>query len=153
VVTRADVVLPVVTRLLLGPSVMVAAALIVKGYGDVGDGFAAGMVVSLAIALRYIALGAEGAEEALPPLRFSPHAAVGGLLICLAVGFAPVAFGKPMFTHAPGHGEHVVTFGTLELFTPLLFDVGLFFLVVGVMTVLLHQFGHPDAETEEGGSR
>ncbi|MFF2028331.1 MnhB domain-containing protein [Streptomyces sp. NPDC058171] len=80
-------VLAVVARLLLGPSLMVAAALIVKGYTDVGDGFAAGMVVALAIALCYVALGAASAEKALPPLRYAPQLAVAGLLLSLAVGF------------------------------------------------------------------
>ena len=35
------------------------AAIIVKGYTDVGDGFSAGVIVALAIALRYVTLGRE----------------------------------------------------------------------------------------------
>lgn len=146
---RNDVMLRVVARLLLGPSIMVAAALIVKGYNDVGDGFAAGMVVALAIALCYVALGAAGVEDALPPLRYAPRLAVGGLLISLAVGFGPLLLGESLFTHHPGPGQHVVTVGSLELFTPLLFDIGVFMLVVGVMTVLLHQFADPDRGSED----
>ena len=46
-----DVVVRVVARMLLGPSLVVAAALIVKGYAEVGDGFAAGVIVALAIGL------------------------------------------------------------------------------------------------------
>ena len=41
---------------LLGPALMVAAAIIVKGYTDAGDGFSAGVIVTLAIAVRYVAL-------------------------------------------------------------------------------------------------
>ncbi|CAM2836063.1 sodium:proton antiporter [Mycobacterium intermedium] len=155
---RRDVVLRVVARVLLGPSLMVAAALIVKGYVDVGDGFAAGMVVALAVALSYVALGAAQAEERLPLLRFAPHAAVGGLLISLVVGFAPLIFEKPLFSHFPGPGQRVVTIGSLELFTPLIFDIGVFLLVFGVMTMLLHQFGDPEDpvrrpadDVDEGG--
>lgn len=146
---RASVAIRVVARLLLGPSIMVAAALIIKGYTDVGDGFAAGMVVALAIALCYVAFGAADAERLLPPLRYSPHIAVGGLLLSLAVGFFPVLYDEPLFSHEPGPGEHVTTFGSLELFTPLLFDLGIFLLVVGVMTVLLHQFAEPDAHAAD----
>ena len=36
-------VLEVVAPRLLGPAVMFAAAIIVKGYADVGDGFSAGV--------------------------------------------------------------------------------------------------------------
>ncbi|CCH88428.1 Na+/H+ antiporter [Modestobacter italicus] len=135
-----DVVLRVVARLLLGPSVVVAISLIVKGYTDVGDGFAAGVVVALAIAVVYVALGATAAERALPFLRYAPHLMVAGLLLDIGTGFFPLLTGEPVFSHRPGPGAHVHTFGALELFTPLLFDLGLFLLVVGVLTVLLHQF-------------
>jgi len=145
-VSRPDTVLREVARVLWGPSLVVAAGLIVKAYSEVGDGFAAGVVVSLVIALFYVALGAEGAERALPFLRFAPRLAVGGLLLALVDGFFPLLLGEPPFTHHPGPGEHVPAFGALELFTPLVFDLGVFLLVLGVLTVLLHQLADPDSE-------
>jgi multicomponent Na+:H+ antiporter subunit B len=141
-----DSVVRVVARQLPGPSLMVAASLIVKGYAEVGDGFAAGVIVALAIALTYIALGAEGAEAALPMLRHAPKLAVGGLLLALASGFFPLALGQPPLTHRPGPGEHVTKIGALELFTPLLLDIGVFLLVVGVLTMLLHHLSRPRGE-------
>jgi multisubunit Na+/H+ antiporter MnhB subunit len=131
-------------RLLLGPSLIGGAALIVKGYADTGDGFAAGVVVSLAIAFCYVAFGATGAEAAVPALRHTPVLMVGGLLLGLAVGFFPLALGQPPFSHLPAPGQHVTTVGALELFTPLGFDVAVFLLVVGVLTILLHQLGNPN---------
>lgn len=132
-------VLDVVAPRLLGPAVMVAAAIIVKGYSDVGDGFSAGVIVALAIALRYITLGPERAERSLPALRHAPGAAALGLLTALAVGFFPVAFGDPPFTHLPAPGEDVVTIGTLELVTAVAFDVGLFVLVAAILTTLIRE--------------
>jgi multicomponent Na+:H+ antiporter subunit B len=140
VVRRTNVVLWSVARLLWSPSLVVAASLIVKGYADVGDGFSAGVVVALAIALFYVALGASVAERALPFLRYAPWLVVAGLLMSIGTGFFPLVFGEPIFSHLPRPGAHVVTVGSLEMFTPLLFDLGLFMLVVGVLTVLLHQF-------------
>ena len=87
---------------------MVAAAIIVKGYTDVGDGFSAGVIVALAIGLRYVTLGPGRAERSLPILRHAPAVAAGGLLIALAVGFARCCVGDPPFTHLPGPGEDVV---------------------------------------------
>ena len=49
-------------------------------------------------------------------------------------------------SHRPGPGEHVVTIGAFELFTPLVLDIGVFLLVVGVLTVLLHQMAREDDE-------
>jgi len=49
-------------------------------------------------------------------------------------------------THQPGPGEHVIKIGTAELFTPLVFDVGIFLLVVAVLTVLVHQLAHREED-------
>jgi multisubunit Na+/H+ antiporter MnhB subunit len=134
-----SVIVEVVAPRLLGPAVMVAAAIIVKGYVDVGDGFSAGVVVALAVALRYVTLGAGRAERSLPVLRHAPAIAAGGLLLALAVGFFPVVVGEPPFTHYPRPGEDVVRIGTLELTTAVLFDVGVFLLVAGALVEVIHQ--------------
>jgi multisubunit Na+/H+ antiporter MnhB subunit len=128
---------------------MFAAAIIVKGYTDVGDGFSAGVIVALAIALRYITFGPRRAELSLPILRHAPVVAAAGLLIALAVGFFPVVLGEPPFTHHPGPGEHVVKLGTLELITAVAFDIGVFLLVCGVLVTLVHHL----ARLVEGDTR
>lgn len=134
-----SIVLDVIAPRLLGPAVMVAAAIIVKGYTDVGDGFSAGVIVALAISLRYITFGPRRAELSLPILRHAPVVAAGGLLLALAVGFLPVVAGDPPFTHRPGPGEDVVKLGTLELISAVAFDIGVFLLVCGVLVTLVHQ--------------
>ena len=137
-----SVVLETVAPRLLGPAVMVAAAIIVKGYSDVGDGFSAGVIVGLAIALRYVTLGADRAERSLPVLRYAETAAAAGLLLALAVGFFPILRGDPPFTHLPAPGADVVQLGTLELVTAIAFDVGLFVLVTGALAALMHELAH-----------
>jgi multicomponent Na+:H+ antiporter subunit B len=127
---------------LLAPALMVAAAILVKGYADVGDGFSAGVIVALAIALRYITLGAERAERTLRILRRAPAVAAAGLLIALAVGFAGVLWGDPPFTHRPGPGEDVIRIGTLELISAVAFDVGVFMLVAASLSMLVHHLAH-----------
>jgi multisubunit Na+/H+ antiporter MnhB subunit len=142
-------VIEIVAPRLLGPAVMVAAAIIVKGYTDVGDGFSAGVIVALAISLRYVAFGTEGAERSLPILRHAPVVAAAGLLFALAVGFFPVALGDPPFTHEPRPGEHVVKLGTLELISAVAFDLGVFALVCGTLVTLVHHL----ARLVEGARR
>jgi multisubunit Na+/H+ antiporter MnhB subunit len=132
-------VIEVIAPRLLGPALMVALALIVKGYTDVGDGFSAGVIVALAIALRYVALGRERAESTLPILRHAPIVAAAGLLTALAIGAFPVVSGDPPFTHLPAPGDPVVKIGTLELVTAVAFDLGLFLLVTGLLVTLVHQ--------------
>ena len=96
-----SVVIEVIAPRLLGPALMVALALIVKGYTDVGDGFSAGVIVALAIALRYIALGRERAERSLPILRHAPRRSrPPGCWSALAVGVLPGGARRPA-VHPP----------------------------------------------------
>ncbi|RKQ93203.1 multisubunit sodium/proton antiporter MrpB subunit [Solirubrobacter pauli] len=133
-----NAIIEVVAPRLLGPAVMVAAAIIVKGYTDVGDGFSAGVIVALAISLRYITYGPRRAERSLPILRHAPVIAAGGLVLALLVGFAPIVFGDPPFTHWPAPDAEVVKLGTLELITAVAFDIGVFLLVCGALVTLVH---------------
>jgi multicomponent Na+:H+ antiporter subunit B len=142
-------VIEVIAPRLLGPALMVAAGILVKGYTDVGDGFSAGVIVALAIGLRYITRGPAEAEAGMPVLRHAPVIAAGGLLLALAVGFFPVFAGEPPFKHLPRPGAHVTTVGTLEMSTAVAFDVGVFLLVTGVLVTLIHQLSSLVWEADE----
>jgi multisubunit Na+/H+ antiporter MnhB subunit len=148
-------VLDIVVPRLLAPAVMLAIALIVKGYNDVGEGFSAGVIVALAAALRYVALGRRRADLTLPIARRADVIAAIGLLIALGFGFSGVAFGLPPFTHQPPPVAPVVTIGTLELTTAVGFDVGLFLLVLGNLVVLVrHLTGlMPERDVDPRGDR
>ena len=145
-------VIDVVATRLLAPAVMLAAALIVKGYTDVGEGFSAGVIVALAVGIRYVTLGRARADMTLGIARRAHVVAAAGLLIALAFGFAGVVFGEPPFTHLPRPGEPVVRIGTLELTTAIGFDVGLFLLVSGSLVVLVRNLTGliADGESEPG---
>jgi hypothetical protein len=54
-----------------------------------------------------------------------------GLALALAVALVPVLRGLPILTHWPPPGAPVVHFGTIETITAVLFDIGVFLLVVG----------------------
>ncbi len=122
---------------LVRPALMVGAAIIVKGYTDVGDGFSAAVIVALAVAIRYVVLGPVVAEETMPWTRNAGGIAVIGLLIALGAGFFGVLLGNPPFTHWPPPGEAVQKIGTLELTTAFAFDVGLFILVTGMLVLMI----------------
>jgi multisubunit Na+/H+ antiporter MnhB subunit len=117
-------------RLLLLPTLMVAAAILVKGYAEVGDGFGAGVIATLGILLQYTALGHREARR-LPPVRVAPAIGVAGLVLALLVAFVPTARGAAIMTHSPPPGGAVIHLGTIELLTAVLFDVGVFLLVFG----------------------
>jgi len=119
-----------VSRILLLPTFMIAFAVMIKSYADIGDGFSAGVIASLGILLQGIAFGADEFDR-LPLVRYAPLAAIAGVFIALCIAFGPVVAGKPILTHWPPAGGEVVHFGALEFFTPLLFDAGVFLVVFG----------------------
>ena len=131
VLTRA------VARLILAPTLVIAVAVLVKGYADVGDGFSAGVIAAVAILIQYLAFGRDQAERALP-LKLIPPAAFAGLLAALALAFWPTVRGDPIFTHVPPPGSDVVKLGTLELITAVVFDVAVFLLVLGAVVGIIH---------------
>jgi multisubunit Na+/H+ antiporter MnhB subunit len=134
-----------VARLLLPSSLVVAAAILVKGYSSVGDGFSAGVVAALGISCQYLAFGRREADRLLPA-RIAPIGTIGGLTILLAVTFSSVARGKPLLTHAPAPGSEVVHLGTLELLTAFAFDLGVFLLVFGSVVGILRTVALARAE-------
>jgi multicomponent Na+:H+ antiporter subunit B len=144
----SSVLTRMVARLLLVPVLMVAAAVLVKGYVDVGDGFAAGVIAALGVLLQYLAFGRAAVERALP-VRRAAQLAIGGLLAALAVVFVPVLAGRAPLQHAPAPGGKVVHLGSLELLTAVAFDVGVFALVLGLAVAFIQLIvGTP---VEEGG--
>lgn len=124
-----------VTRLIVPVTIVVGLAILIKGYRDTGDGFAAGVIVSLGTMLAYVAFGFDETEKALP-LRYAPIVAMAGLTLALAVAFIPVLIGDPILTHYPRPGGDVAHFGTLEGITAVAFDAGIFLLVVGALTTM-----------------
>jgi multisubunit Na+/H+ antiporter MnhB subunit len=119
-----------IARLLLLPTLMVAAAIFVKGYSDVGDGFGAGVIATLGILLQYTALGRAEARK-LPLIRSAPWLSLLGLIIALGVAIVPVVRGQPIMTHSPPPGASVIHLGSVELLTAVAFDAGVTLLVIG----------------------
>jgi hypothetical protein len=73
--------------------------------------------------------------------------AVTGVAIALAVTFVPVLRGLPVLTNWPPPDAPVIHFGSLELITAFLFDVGVFMLVLGFSVTSLSLLSR--AETRE----
>jgi multisubunit Na+/H+ antiporter MnhB subunit len=133
----ATVLTQTVARLVLAPVLVIAVAILVNGYAQVGDGFSAGVIAALGLLLQYLAFGREEAERLLR-LRYLPAAALVALLAALALALAPMLRGDPLFTHYPRAGADVVEIGRLEAITAVAFDVAVFVLVVGAVVGIVH---------------
>ncbi|MCA9877151.1 MAG: MnhB domain-containing protein, partial [Thermomicrobiales bacterium] len=102
-----------ITRLLFAPTLMVAFAVLVKGYVGGGDGFAAGIIAGLAFLMQFLAFGERRVRRSLHT-KYAPVVAMCGLALALACTFGPVLRGLPVLTHWPPPGAEVLHFGSLE---------------------------------------
>jgi multisubunit Na+/H+ antiporter MnhB subunit len=138
-----------IARLLLAPILVVAVAVLVKGYADTGDGFAAAVIAAFGVLLQYVASGQQAAERIISA-RQMPLVSASGLLLALLVTFLPVLGGAPPLTHAPAPGAAVIHLGTLELLTAVAFDVGVFLLVFGFAVGVIDLIARLGAKNHDG---
>lgn len=117
-------------RILFLPMILVAIGVLVKGYADIGDGFSAGVIASLAVILQGVAFGADEFDR-LPLVRYASVGTFCGLGVALLTAFIPVLRGDPIFTHRPAANAAVTHFGSLEFITAVAFDIGVFLIVFG----------------------
>jgi multicomponent Na+:H+ antiporter subunit A len=123
-------------ELLLGPAqrllapviVVLAGFLFVRGHDEPGGGFIAALVTGTAVALGGLSGG--GGLRVARGLRPIPLVAAG-LLVCVGIGLAVMAAGRPFLSPVKG------PFG---LSTSLLFDAGVYVLVLGVMVTAINRF-------------
>ena len=134
-----------VARGLLAPTLVVATAILVKGYAAVGDGFAAGVVAALGILLQFLAFGRDAVAAALP-IDLAPAIASTGLAVAVAVLTVPMLLGGAPLEHWPPPGEEPIHIGSLELISAVAFDVGVFLLVLGSAVAIIDALTAPAEE-------
>ena len=144
-----SVAVQAVANLMLAPILVVAAAVLVKGYADTGDGFAGGAIAAAALLLQYVAHGAAAVRGAYP-VQHAQAVAVTGVLVALAVALQGPLRGEPLLTHAPPAGAEPVHAGTLELITAVAFEAGVFLLVLGTAVAVVDALAAAlDSQEEE----
>jgi len=130
--TTTSLILRTGARVLMPLLLLFGVFLLLRGHNAPGGGFAGGLVVAAAYVLHFFAFGVDAARRAL---LTGPERLIGaGLLLAVGSGLLPVAFGRPFLTSlwlAPGSG----------IGTPLLFDVGVFMVVIGVVLIMVFTLG------------
>jgi multicomponent K+:H+ antiporter subunit A len=113
--------------------------LFLRGHDLPGGGFAAGITVSVALILLYMARGARWVETHLHVL---PVRWIGtGLLLAVGTGLGSLLFGHPFLTSHFQYAQ-LPLLGRIPLASAVLFDLGVFCLVVGATTLMLVALAH-----------
>ncbi|WP_436092615.1 monovalent cation/H+ antiporter subunit A [Devosia sp. LjRoot16] len=119
--------------------ILIAIYMLLRGHDLPGGGFIAGIIMSLAFILQYMARGTRWVEERL---RVLPVLWIGwGLLLAMLTGLGAMALGAPFLTSAFAYAE-IPLIGKIPLATALLFDLGVFALVVGATVLMLIALAH-----------
>jgi multicomponent Na+:H+ antiporter subunit B len=132
-----SLILRTTTRFMFPVLLLFSLFLLFRGHNDPGGGFAGGLVAASAFALYALAFGVDSTREAL---GVDSRALIGGgLLTAAASAWFALLRGEPLLTHQGAWAQFVIPgLGDVHLGTPLIFDLGVYLVVVGVtLTIVL----------------
>jgi multicomponent Na+:H+ antiporter subunit B len=122
-----SLILRTASRALMPLLLLYGLFLLMRGHNAPGGGFAGGLVVAAAYALHSFAFGIEAARRAVV---VDPSRLIGtGLLLALGSGLLPLLTGKPFL-------KTLWVWPEIGLGTPMLFDLGVFLVVIGVVLTI-----------------
>lgn len=134
----SSLILRTATRLLQPLLLFFSLFLLVRGHDEPGGGFVGGLTAAAAFALNAIAYGTACARRTL---RADPRTLAGaGLVVALTSAAISLALGRPLMSgiwttvRVPG-------LASLDVGTPLLFDVGVYLVVLGAALTVILEMG------------
>ena len=131
---RHPMMLVVATRLILPIALMVGVFIFLRGHNVPGGGFIAGLVVSIALVMQYMA---SGFAWTAARQKVDYHALIAtGVLTAAATGVGAWFNGMPFMTSDFTH-VHPGIVEDFELATAAIFDLGVFLTVLGAVMLSL----------------
>ncbi len=132
---RHPLMMVVATRAMLPIAVMVGLYIFLRGHNQPGGGFVAGLVISIALLMQYMASGFAWAQLRQ---RMEYHSMIGwGVIIAGLTGVGAWLAGKPFLTSAFGY-LHFPPIEEFEWATAMAFDLGVFLAVLGAVMLMLY---------------
>jgi multicomponent K+:H+ antiporter subunit A len=137
---KSAMAVPAIIVAVLFPVIIVASIfLLLRGHDQPGGGFVAGITMAVAFILQYMARGTNWVETRL---RVLPVRWMGiGLLLAAGVGMAAWLFDRPFLSSYFSYIE-LPFIGAVPVSSALVFDLGVFTLVVGATVLMLIAIAH-----------
>ncbi|MBS8266016.1 Na(+)/H(+) antiporter subunit B [Mesobacillus boroniphilus] len=136
-----DVILQTVTKFTLFVIILFSIHLFFAGHYYPGGGFIGGLMTSGAIVLLLLAFDIKTVKMILP-FDYIKVVAVG-LLIAIGTGAGALFFNMPFLTHAYTY-VYLPLLGKTSLHTAVLFDTGVFLVVIGVTMTIIQTIGESE---------
>lgn len=134
-----SVILSTASRYLLPLLLIFSFFLLLRGHNEPGGGFVGGLVAAAAYALYFIANGVEEAEKLL---KAEPIKLIAIGLILAVISAIPALFAGKNFMTGLWLDIGFPVIGKLG--TPLIFDVGVYLLVLGVSLKIIFSLAEED---------
>ncbi len=129
-----SVILRTATRFMMPLLLLFSIVILLQGHNKPGGGFIAGLIAAATFSLHALAFDPESTRRVLVVDLRSLIGA--GLLVALVSALVPLAQGLPLmtgvWTTVPMMGGDPIKVGT-----PLLFDLGIFLVVVGISLLMV----------------
>ena len=136
-----NIILETAIKVLLFFIVLYSVYIFTAGHYYPGGGFIGGLMTAGAIVLLLIAHDIKTVEKLLP-INYRILTAVG-LLFAIGTSAGSLFFNVPFLTHAFGDVQLPIL-GELSLHTATLFDLGVYFVVVGVTMTIIQTIGEDE---------
>lgn len=134
-----SVILSTASRYLFPLMLIFSFFLFLRGHNEPGGGFVGGLVAAAAYALYLIA---NGVDEAKKILKAEPIKLMAlGLLLAVISAFISLFNGQNFMTGVWAKNEFPVVG---KVGTPLLFDLGVYFLVLGIVLKIVFSLAEED---------
>ena len=125
-------------RTMIPTLVLFSIFLLVVGHDVPGGGFAGGLLASIGLLVMFLAFGERGLRRALPIDSLTVIGA--GLMLAVAGGLLGIAVGDAFLTYTFASMDLPVI-GEVKVSSLLVFDLGVYVLVLGVVETALQRLG------------
>ncbi len=129
----------IMAQLVLPFAFMVALSQLLYGGDAPGDGFTAGVISGLGVALWYVVFGYYGARKRLAWIN-ARRLMSGGLLLVIGNAIFPLLIGKPFLAHL---SLDVVLPANLHISSTLAYETGIFLTVMGSVVIVMESITYP----------
>ncbi|QDH20525.1 Na+/H+ antiporter subunit A [Saccharibacillus brassicae] len=129
-----DVILRTMSRVIILIIITFSLYLFFAGHNNPGGGFIAALMTASALILLAVSFGMDTVRRVLP-VNYRLMTAIG-LSVAILTASGSFLFGAPFLSHAFGHFDLPIL-GDTELATAVLFDLGVYLAVVGVVMTII----------------
>lgn len=136
-----DIILQTVTKFTLFVIILFSIHLFFAGHYYPGGGFIGGLMTSGAIVLLLLAFDIKTVKTILP-IDYIKMIGVG-LIFSIGTGVGGLLFNKPFLTHAYTY-VYLPLLGKTSLHTAVLFDTGVYLVVIGVTMTIIQTIGESE---------